>query len=208
MGSQGASMTEDFAGLTDWFIERARAELPMRIHSRDTDDGGYPQWHPSFTSYINDNGYGTTVEDEQVYCYHPIGKVNGHCEVCDDTGLRIITRSRKARPMKAALLRIGKMPVPSYVPGYQAACWALLVNDGNIAMAGDSLSPTWVIMGNPGLCLRWTHIALKKLKAAYREDVPARELRDRSDAQLDAEADARLRETLGRLDISAREVAA
>jgi hypothetical protein len=63
-------------------------------------------------------------------------------------------------------------------------------------------------MGNPGLCLRWTHIALKKLKAAYREDVPARELRDRSDAQLDAEADARLRETLGRLDISAREVAA
>jgi hypothetical protein len=90
--------------------------------------------------------------------------------------------------MKAALLRIGKMPVPSYVPGYQAACWALLVNDGNIAMAGDSLSPTWVIMGNPGLCLRWTHISLKQLKAAYREDVPARFIKDKSESQNIAEA--------------------
>jgi hypothetical protein len=90
--------------------------------------------------------------------------------------------------MKAALIRIGKMPVPSYVPSYQAACWALLVNDGNLALAGDSLSPTWVIMGNPGLCLRWTHISLKQLKAAYREDVPARFIKDKSESQNIAEA--------------------
>ena len=40
------------AALVRWFMDAAQDDIPVRIHSRDTDDGGTPQWHGSFRVWL------------------------------------------------------------------------------------------------------------------------------------------------------------
>lgn len=48
-------MTEppkSLSALVRWFAEAWAAEMPQRLHSRDMDEGGNPQWHAAFRSYL------------------------------------------------------------------------------------------------------------------------------------------------------------
>jgi hypothetical protein len=40
------------AALVRWFMDAARDDIPIRIHSRDTAEDGDPQWHPSFQTWL------------------------------------------------------------------------------------------------------------------------------------------------------------
>jgi len=40
------------AALVRWFMEVAAEDIPCRLHSRDTDAGGTPQWHGSFRARL------------------------------------------------------------------------------------------------------------------------------------------------------------
>lgn len=169
----------------EWFLDRLRAEVPQRLHSRETDDGGYPQWHGSFTAWMLD---GEEVRDEQDICYHPtlIGK--GHCETCDDTGLRIRTRQLYRNPMKRAVRKIGQQPVPKGRPKLDVVLWSLARHDGNVEMAIEALRLESAYMWNVRKARGWIDHALWELRAVYREDAPARIIK--SEQQQIAEAAA------------------
>lgn len=40
------------AALVRWFMDEAAADIPVRLHSRDTAEDGDPEWHASFRSYL------------------------------------------------------------------------------------------------------------------------------------------------------------
>ena len=40
------------AALVRWFMDEAAADLPVRLHSRDTAEDGDPEWHASFRAYL------------------------------------------------------------------------------------------------------------------------------------------------------------
>ena len=40
------------AALVRWFREAASDDIPARIHCRDIDDGGAPQWHAAFRAWL------------------------------------------------------------------------------------------------------------------------------------------------------------
>ena len=178
--------------LIAWFLDRAKAELPSRIHSRDTAENGNPEWHRGFESYITDgeNGhYAAHHRDDQEYCNHPTltEKEGGVCPTCDGSDLRVRTRRLLKHPMKAALGRLSRHPVPSGRPRLDSVLWALLVADGDLGLISAALSPKYACMGSPAFVRTWTMTALIKLRGVYREDVPAKEIR-KSESQSIAEA--------------------
>lgn len=179
------------AHLIVWFLDRFKAEIPNRTHSRDTADDGSPALAHAFEAYVTDGERGKwheTVSDSMDICNHPTLPSKGHCPTCDDTGLRIVTRQHYRRPMKRALAMVGKHSVPMGRPRFDRVLWALALADGNWQMAATTLSAEYGCMAEPGFAGSWTSVALLKLRSTYREDVPARVIRGRSDAQLNAEA--------------------
>ena len=38
--------------LIRWYLSDAGDDIPVRLHNRDTDDGGYPQWHGAFRAWL------------------------------------------------------------------------------------------------------------------------------------------------------------
>lgn len=175
----------------DWTIPEIvaaiRAELPTRMVSRDLAADGAPAFSRALESYLDDEGQRSVV-DEQQFCNHPTLKHPGDCPTCENTGLRVVTRYTYRRPMRTALRKLARTPVPKGRPGLHVVIWALAANDGNESLAIGALSKQYAYMFQPIKARRWIGHALWELRAVYREDVPAREIRGKSDAQLDAEA--------------------
>lgn len=175
---------------TEWFLARLQAEMPSRIHTRETDDGGAPQWAAQFQSWLTDNGQMTTVTVEQDYCHHPtLGGKAGHCEVCDDSGLRERHRHVLRRPMKAAIRRCGKVDVPPGRPKLDAVLWCLGANGGDFGLTAQALAANHAYMARPSQAMYWIAVALAAVRSRYREDVPARVL-PKSESQQIAEVAA------------------
>lgn len=45
-----------FRWMAKWLMELAnywKGEIPLRLHRRDLDDGGTPDWHPDFALWLN-----------------------------------------------------------------------------------------------------------------------------------------------------------
>jgi hypothetical protein len=178
-------MTEDLA----FFLDRLNAEIPQRIHSRETDDGGNPQWHRAFELWLTDGDgrWQTMVRDETEFCNHPTQPNGGHCETCDDSGLRSRVRLTFRNPMKRALHRLGCQPVPKGRPKLNTVLWALAENDGNIDLAIAALRSEYEYFWVERRARGWITHALFELRHEYREDAPARVL-DKSESQNMAEA--------------------
>lgn len=196
-----------------WFLVRLGAELPVRIHSRDTAENGNPELAHAFLAYITDSDaldgnhgdrpcpdgcrkehrYATVHRTEQDFCNHPTlpPGAKGHCPTCTDTGLRVRVRKVYRNPMTRALRQLAAKPVRAGRPPLDVVLWALAANDGNVGMAIASLCSEWAFMWAPHKARRWMCHALYEVRAAYKEDVPAQELRDRiSENQAIAEAAA------------------
>jgi len=165
-------VTPALAALTLDFLERARDELPARLHTRELDAGGAPEWSRGFSAYLSDNGSATAIVESQDFCNHPtLTDAKAHCPTCDDSGLRVRVRHVHRHPMKSALTRLSKMPVPFGRPRFDKVLWALLVSDGNLGMVRSMLSAEYACMGDEAFAERWTATALLKLRRVYREDV-------------------------------------
>lgn len=56
-----------------FFLDRVYAEMPQRIHSRDTADDGAPAWAYAFEAYITDGEghWQTGIREDQDHCNHP-----------------------------------------------------------------------------------------------------------------------------------------
>lgn len=48
--------------LVRWFREAWESEMPTRLHSRDTDAGGSPDWHGEFKAYLTASVYAIDEE--------------------------------------------------------------------------------------------------------------------------------------------------
>jgi hypothetical protein len=174
-----------------WFLDRLQAEMPTRIHSREVDDGGSPQWATAFASWLSDNGQMTTISVETDFCHHPtLGGKPGHCPTCDDSGLRERHRHTLRRPMKAALRRVSSIPVPAGRPKLHSVLLVLGANGGDFGFTARALAADYAYMARPMQANYWIAIALAAVRSRYREDVPAREIRDKSESQSIAEAAA------------------
>ena len=175
---------------TTWFLDRLYAELPARIHSRDTNEAGGPEWHHTFAAYVSDgerNRWQSAYRLDTESCNHP-GVTKGHCATCGDTGLRSLDRVKFRHPMKRSLAILGKRPVPKGRPPLDAVLWALAAQDGNVDLAILSLANEWAFMWQYTKARRWVAHALWELRRVYVEDVPAREIRGKSESQAIAEA--------------------
>lgn len=148
-----------------WLCDTLRAEIPARIHSRDTDAGGDPAWSHDFESYL----------------FSP----NATLYATDDD----LWPTRLRYPMKRALAELARKPVPKGRPRLDTVLWTLAAHDGNAEMAIAALKVSNAYMHQPAKARRWVSHALYELRRVYREDAPGRALRvTKSDAQLDAEA--------------------
>jgi hypothetical protein len=177
-------VTPSLTALVSDFLERARDELPTRLHSRDLDAGGAPEWSRGFATYISDSGSATAIIESQDFCDHPtlgcapvcnqthshVPRV-GRCPICDGSGLRQTVRNVNRHPVKASMRRLRKMPVPYGRPRFDKVLWALLVADGNLGLVMQSLSPQYSCMGDERFASRWVCTALLKWRSVHREDV-------------------------------------
>jgi hypothetical protein len=171
-----------------WFLERLSAEMPVRIHSRETDAGGDPAWHRAFELWLTDgeHHWATHVIEDQDYCRHPTTQ-GGHCETCDDTGLRIRVRHTFRYPAKRALAALDQIVVPKGRPGYGTTLRTLADNAGYIGFTIVTLRAEYSYFWGANKARRWIAESLTEFRRVYREDAPSPAL-GKSQAQLDAEA--------------------
>lgn len=169
------------------FCERFSAELPVRIHSRDTDSGGDLDLHPAFLSYVIDGEQGWQTErgTDLIDCPHPTVVNNAHCDVCDDTGYRPRFRRSYRRPIKRALRLVSQTWVPKDRPRLDVLLVSLAYNDGNVAATAQALRPSYSYMWSIPRAERFVDYALKELRRVYRDEEDSR---PRSEAQQIAEA--------------------
>lgn len=174
-------------GALAYFLDRYQAEVPHKMHSRDTAENGNPEWHRAFESWLTDGDgrWMTHVREDQEVCQHP-GVVKGHCPTCDDSGLRVRVRHIYRHPAKRALERLSRQPVPKGRPPLDITLMVLADHDGDIGLTIAALANVYSFMWTRH-ATRWITYALYRFRAAYGEDAPARVL-DRSQSQLDAEA--------------------
>jgi hypothetical protein len=168
--------------LVEWFTDRYYGEVPLRLTSRDIADDGAPNWSRAFYRYVTHTGKPQIIEEQEACPRHAMP-----CDFCDGSGLRRRERLVDPFPMKSALWRVGKVPVPKGRPDFRAVLLVLASNMGNVALASAALAADCAYMADQRMATLWILTALKKVKAAYREDVPARVLR-KSEAQSIAEA--------------------
>ena len=55
--------------LVRWYLREVEAEMPVRLHSRETAEDGDPEWHPGFRAWLTMHP-GATDEDGNVR--HPV----------------------------------------------------------------------------------------------------------------------------------------
>ncbi len=53
---------QSLSALLHWFRGVVGDRIPIRIHNRDTDDGGYLQWHGAFRAYLTAHPMATDRE--------------------------------------------------------------------------------------------------------------------------------------------------
>lgn len=173
-----------------FYLDRYRAEMPGRIHSREIADDGSPQFSHAFESWLTDGDgkWNSHVREDQEVCQHP-GIVKGPCSTCDDSGLRVRVRHIYRHPCKRALDRLSKQPVPKGRPPLDITLMCLADHDGNIGLTIAALANVYSYFWSPTKAMRWITGALLAFRAEYREDAPARMLRsEKSLSQLEAEA--------------------
>ena len=176
-----------------WFVDRYAAEIPARIHSRETAENGNPEWHKSFESYVTDGDgrWATSGRTDQDFCQHPtLANGDGPCPTCDNTGLREVHRVTFRHPMKRTLHELARLPVPKGRPPLDVVLRALAEHDGDVGFTIAALATTWAFMYQPLKARRWVAHALWECRKTYREDAPAREIRGISESQSIAEVAA------------------
>ena len=179
--------------LTATFVERFRAEIPARLHSRDTSEGGTPEFHRGFLAYLTDGERGrfaTHVTDETDHCQHPtLAPGDSDCPTCEGTGLRTVTRHSYRVPVKRALYKLHGWKVPPGRPPFDTLLWTLGCADGDLGITMGILAAQYPMMADYGFAYAWTLTALRSWQRVFTVDAPAKVLRrDKSENQLAAEA--------------------
>lgn len=173
-----------------FFLDRYQAEVPTKIHSRDTAENGNPEWHRSFESWLTDGegGWQTHSRDDTEFCNHPTRET--HCSVCDGTGLRVKTRHVYRHPAKWTLeTRLKPLRVAKGRPRLDEVLEVFAANDGDYGLTIAALRSTYSIMWDKRLAVRHIDFALREFQRCYVEQPPTY-VPGRSDAQLDAEVAA------------------
>lgn len=60
---------KNLAGLLHWYRDMVGDRIPARLHDRDTDGGGNPQWHSAFRAYLTAHPRAT---DREGYVRDPL----------------------------------------------------------------------------------------------------------------------------------------
>lgn len=155
-----------------WFVTGLRGEIPVRMVSRDLDDDGSPALAAALEAYITDG------EPCYAQCRHDHWSKTS-TDLWNDLYMR---------PFKRALGIVALRPVPKGRPALHIVLKTLARHDGNVDMTVSALAADYAFMASPAKARRWIGHALWMLRTVYREDAPSRELRRKSEAQLDAMA--------------------
>lgn len=171
-----------------FFLDRYLAEVPVRIHSRDTNEGGGPEWHRSFESWLTDGDgkWQTGLYDETEHCQHPTNE--RPCPACGDSGLRVRIRHTYRHPVKRTLRVLQSVHVPKDRPRLHVVLEVLAANEGNYILTAQALRSEYAFMWDRERATRFINYALTEFRRCYQEH-PAL-VTDRSDAQLNAEVAA------------------
>jgi len=188
--------------LLTWAQDRWESP-PLRVHRRevwsDSEGGsilGAPAWADEYRRWIEDSPFAVMHEEQVgIRCIHPrqSEKDRKHgvsCPDCDETGLRNVERLRYRWPLRAALCVISRHNVPDNRPKLDAVIWQLAEHEWSVGIAASVLADRFPLMAVPRIAAAWTLTALSHCRAAYREDAPGRTVRDKSEAQKNAEAAA------------------
>jgi hypothetical protein len=197
--------------LVDWFVDHLDSP-PARMHQRGVwhDEAassrlGSPAWDAGFAHWLLASPTSTMIAELETTCLHTEGRPCRSCSVFLDngevweTGIRKRVSLRYRWPMRLAMHRVARMPVRPGRPPLDATLLALQHSEGDLGRASTTLSLRYPIMVNPTFAHGFFTYALRRAHRVYLEDVPIFERgpvshrsRQRSDAQLDAEAAGRV----------------
>lgn len=206
---------EKLAADARWFLDHLYEgeSVPVRIHVRGVwsdRDGmgsilGSPALHRGFADFIELPPTMERTVTEERACFHPqvtddqrtAGVICPDCAIRNEEGKPIAEsgivkapRSSYRWPMRAAMDKVGRIPVRAGRPPFDVTLRAFARAEGSIDGMASALCGRWPAMAHPGTARSHLAAALVRARRVYTDVAPARYVRDRraSDAQLDAEA--------------------
>ena len=177
-----------------WFLDNVD-DPPTRIHVRGIwhdETGasafGAPMLAADFARWLELGVKSVRTELHEVPCFH-VGVPDGdECLTCGGEGVVRRERVIYRWPMRAALAKVEGIRVPSGAPDYARTCSALQRANGDVDLAVEMLTTTYPAMGDPEFALDHIASALNRVRSRFGIEALDTKPREKSEAQLDAEA--------------------
>jgi hypothetical protein len=193
-------VTDELVDLIAW----ARGhwdEPPTRMHSAGVEpesELGAPRWDERFRRWMigvgKDGGpFAKSNFEESIRRCSNHQRDEGDeerasCSICQGTMRVTLSRGIYRWPMRAALAELGLVVVPKVIPTYDRVVWLLANNRWSLDALSSVTASRYPVMGEPVFASHIALLALRQCKRKYREAGRWKPVRDKSQAQINAEA--------------------